>query len=92
MASRPLTFKHFHLHKLKAMVAALTDEYLSTQLLPSEEAGMLTTGSNASRDLSKECMGRGPPETIQEAYQTLNMDRDIYRKYHSRLARRDKRH
>lgn len=61
MASRPLTFKHFHLHKRKAMVATLTDEYLSTQLLPSEEAGMLTTGSNAFRDLSKECMGRGAP-------------------------------
>lgn len=25
------------------MVAALTDEYLSSQLLPSEETGMLTT-------------------------------------------------
>lgn len=58
-ASRPLTFKHFHLHKLKAMVAALTGEYLTTQLLPSEEAGTLTTGSDASRDLSKECMERG---------------------------------
>lgn len=48
------------------MVAVLTDEYLPTQLLPSEEAGMLTTGSNASRDLSKECMERGPQKPFRK--------------------------
>lgn len=36
--------------------------------------------------------GKGAPETIQEAYQTLSMDRDIYRRDHPSLARHDKRH
>lgn len=36
--------------------------------------------------------GKVAPETIQEVYQTLSMDHDIYRKYHSSLARHNKRH
>lgn len=36
--------------------------------------------------------GKVAPETIQEVYQTLSMDHDIYRKYHSSLTRHNKRH
>lgn len=57
LASTSLAFKHFHLHKLKAMVAALTGAHLSPAVRGGRQAN---NGSNASRDMSKECMGRRP--------------------------------
>lgn len=33
---------------------------------PIRGAGMLTTGSNTSRDLSKECMERGPQKPFRK--------------------------